>query len=212
MTLDGFLPFILSEVQGCPDPMVNQALIMAAIDFTRETLSWTELSDPYPLKDQEQDYEIDVPSGSFLITVRDVWIGNRRLIPTTLSQIPMVLTDWQTSQSNAPTYYTQAIDRGSLRFYPMPLNPTETFTVRAAFAPLTSATTVPDFIGQQYMDVISSGAKSRLMLMPEKPWSNPTMGAYYKQQFADGVIKCRVLEAHDRVRGTITIKPRRFGF
>lgn len=213
MKFDDFYPLILPEVPGCPDITVQKALVMAAIDFCRETLAWTEVQDALPLVNNVQDYEIDVPSGAYLVTVRDVWIGSRRLQPKGLSDMYTALPDWQTAATNMPMFYNQAVDRGSLRLYPMPGNiTTEALVVRAAYAPLVSATSIPDFIGQRHMDVLCSGAKARLLLMSTAVWANQAAGMYHKQIFDDGVIKSRIEEAHDRVRGSISVSPRRFGF
>lgn len=212
MKLDDFYPFIMPEVLGCPDPTVRNAILLAAIELTRESLSWTEIQDPIKLIDGEPDYDIDVPQGAYLVTVRDVWVGSRRLKPQTVASISMAMPDWQTTKSNEPVYYNQAVDRGALRVYPTPYNPTASMVVRAAYAPLPTATSLPNFLGQQQMEVMAAGAKSRLMLMPGQPWSNQALGLFYKTLFDDGVIKAKVDEAHDRVAGTVRVEPRSFGF
>jgi hypothetical protein len=213
MKFDDFYPYIAPEVLGCPDPIMRNAVNLAAIDFTRETLCWTELQSPIKLVENTPDYELDIPAGAYMTTVRDVWCGARRLAPKTMAEIQEALPDWQTSTSSQPSFYNQGVDRGSIRIYPTPASLTgaETIVVRAAYVPTAAATTLPDFLGQRHLDVISSGAKSRLMFMSSAPWANKDMAVFYKQVFDDGVIKSKIDEAHDRVRGSISVKPRTFG-
>lgn len=212
MKLDDFFEYILPEVIGCPDPTLRSAVRLAAIDFCRETLAWTEIQDPLALIDGEPNYDIDVPTGAFAYTVRDVWLGNRRLTPKTMAAMQDAMPQWATASSNEPIYYNAAIERGQIRVFPTPANSTGSLVIRTAYVPTIACTTLPDFLGQRHLDVIASGAKSRLMLIPGQPWSNPQQGAYYQTRFPDGVIASRIEEAHDRVPGTITVRPRAFGF
>ena len=209
MKLDAFHPHVLTEVLGCPAPLMDLHLVSAAAEFCRETLAWTEAQDPMPLVNGMADYELDMPDQAYACTVRDVWLGGRRLTPITLH----ALQGFGAGESNEPTHYNASSERGTLRVYPTPANVTgQALVTRTAFAPVMAATTLPDFLGQRHMEVIASGAKARLMLIPGQAWSNPQLGAYHRQQFDNGVLNARIEEAHDRVPGTLTVQPRRFGF
>jgi hypothetical protein len=212
MKLDDFFEYVLPEVIGCPDPTLRSAVRMAAIDFCRETLAWTEIQDPTPLVDETSDYDIDTPQGAFAYTVRDVWMNNRRLEPKTMAALAEGLPNWLSAHSNEPVFYNAAAERGTIRIFPIPSNSSGSLVIRAAYVPTLTCTTLPDFLGQRHADVIASGAKSRAMLIPGQVWSNPQLGAYYQTKFDDGITKARIEEAHDRVPGTITVRPRAFGF
>ena len=212
MKLEAFHPYILTEVLGCPEPTMNMHLVSAAAEFCRETLAWTEVQDPVALQADVSDYEMDMPAQAYALTMRDVWLGSRRLRPMTLHGLQDAMPDWQTQRSNEPVYYNMARDRNSVSVFPIPNASAGALVMRMAFCPTASATTLPDFLGQEYMEVIASGAKARLMLMPGQSWANPQLGAYHRQQFDNGILNARIEEAHDRVPGTITVQPRRFGF
>jgi len=207
MNLDAFKPLVLAEVIGCPDPLLNQAILMAAAQLCRESMAWTEFQDPIRLVDGVSDYGIDVPTGANLLTVRDVWVGNRRLE----ARVSQLIVPGE--QSSVPMYYNMARDRSLLSVFPMPMASNgATLSVRACYFPLPTATTLPDFLGQDYMDAIASGAKARLMMMPNVPWSNPNLGDYYRNNFDASLIEARIEEMHDRAPGRLTVQPRSFGF
>lgn len=213
MQLDAFFPYITAEVLGCPDPTLRLALLQTAAEFCRETLAWTEIQDPVSLINGIQDYELDAPANSYVLSVRDIWIGNRRLQPRTMQEIAMSVPNWQTTESNEPLFYNQANERGVIRVYPVPQGTTgQAIVIRAAYVPSISATTLPDFLGNRHIDVIAAGTKARLMMVPGVTWTNPKLGEYHRSIFDDGVIKARISEAHDRVPGTIRVLPRSFGF
>ena len=46
-----------------------------------------------------------------------------------------------------------------------------------------NAKSVPSSIIQRWADVIAKGVRYRLMAMPEKPWSNPSLASYYRNEF-----------------------------
>jgi len=212
MNTDDFLPYVLPEVIGAPDPLVKQHIVSASAEFCSKTLAWTDAQDPIPLVDGEPEYEIDCPSGAYALTVRDVTIGGTRLVPVTVDQLPQVLPNWQTAQGSEPSYYNASGTRGSIRVYPTPANTTgQSMTVRAAFVPVSGASTLPDFLGQQHMEVIASGAKARLLMMPGVAWSNPVLAAYHKTLFDAGIVDARIAEQHDRVPGSLRAKYRAFG-
>lgn len=213
MTPEGFAPYVLPQVIGCPDPLLKQAVVMAAIEFCQQTLAWTEIQDPVQLVSGLADYDLEAPSSdAIVITVRDVWIGIRRLTAISMQQLPQTMPGWQTIESSEPLYYNSAHDRSVIRLFPKPSSPPigSALIMRAAYMPTPNAATLPDFLGQRYMDVIASGAKSRLMTMPGVPWSNPALGTYYRQLFDAGIVDARISEAHDRTPGSISVQSRRF--
>ena len=209
MKPENFFPYVLTEVLGCPDPTLRLQIVSAAAEFCRETLAWTESQDAVPLVNGVSDYEIEAPAQSYAYTVRDVWLGGRRLQPITLH----AMQGMGVGESNEPTHYNASTERGSIRVYPTPINVTDqALVMRAAFVPTMAATTLPDFLGQRHMEVIASGAKAKLMMIPGVAWSNPQLGAYYRQIFDAGIVNSRIEEAHDRVPGTIRVQPRSFGY
>lgn len=212
MLLADFHPYVMPEVTGCPAPMVDQALRMMAIEFCRETKCWTELQSPVTLMDDVNEYDLDAPTGAQVLTVRDVWVGARRLTPVTLSDLPVLMPDWLVTRSSEPSHYNMAGELPMLKVYPTPEKPTQALTVRVTYTPTLSATALPDFFTSKHLDALTSGAKARLMVMPGVSWSSPELAVYYRANFDKAIVNTRIEEAHDRVPGTIRVKPRIFGF
>jgi len=213
MLLAKFHNYVAPEVIGCPTPTLDQALVLTAIEFCRETKVWTDMQEPVMLVDGVPDYEIDVPKDAYLQTVRDVWVGGRRLQPITMTGLQEVMPDWDTAQASEPSYYNMAGELPLLKVFPTPANANKkTMIVRAVFVPTAAATSLPDFLGQRHMEAIASGTKARLMAMPAVPWSNPELAMYYRANFDKAILSTRIEEAHERVPGTIRVQPRSFGF
>ncbi len=193
-------PFVAVEVLECPFPTISQAILMTAMNFCKESLSWTELSEPIYLQSGINLYEIDTPNNANLITVLDAYCNGRKMAPYE--------HQFQIGATGDPSHYNMAGDRLSISVYPTPSENGSLLTVNSAFSPSLTATSIPDFLD---VDVISSGAKSRLMAMNGMEWANPSLAAYYKSIFDAGVIQARIEESHGRVTGTLRVKPRAFG-
>jgi hypothetical protein len=206
MNMDTLHPFISPEVDRCSYSMINQAIALAAAEFCRATLSWTEITDPFVILDGVRDYDIDAPSGALPVTILEAWIGSRLLVPGLLKDV------MGAGDSSEPIFYTMEINPATVSLFPIPANPTGASVVmRVAYAPKINATTLPDFFEQDKLDALLSGTKARLMAMPGQPWTNPAMSAYYKSMFDAEVMSSRIEEAHGRVRGSPRVQSRRFG-
>lgn len=208
MLLDAFYPYVLPEVLGCPDPLVSQALRLAATEFCRGSLAWSEIQGPYPLIEGVRDYEMDTPVADAVVaSVQQVWVDDK-----SLTAMPVDSAVPGSAIKGMPTHFTMSFDASVVSLYPLPSDAAMTLTARVAYAPSMSATTLPDFLGVEWVEVIASGAKARLMTMPKTDWTNPELGLYYRQIFDKGVQSARITDAYGRVPGAIKVKPKAFGY
>lgn len=208
MKVTELLPFVLPEVPGCPDALAKISLVMSVIEFCTETLAWQEIQDPVSVIDKVNELDIDVPTDARIVVIKDVWGPSRRLVPVTMSQLFEKIPNWQTAQGGEPTYYNASTDWKTLRIYPIPLEANrQKITVRAAYAPTMAATTLPDEICTKYLDGIVSGAKGRLQIMPGKTWSNAQAAGINRGLFENAMVKAKIDILHDRVQGSLSVRP-----
>lgn len=213
MTPSDLLPYILPEVPGAPDALVKQAIMRAANDFCTETGVWSEIQDPTPVVDNVNEYDLDAPSGAQVITIKSIWMVNRELVPVTMERLQELIPNWQESKGSDPAYYNCAQDYSTVRIYPIPLGANGAkMTIRAIYAPNQFGTTLPAFLVDKYLDEIMAGAKSRLMIMPNKSWSQPQLAMVNATVFNEGVVKAKVFQAHDKVAGSVRVRPVRYGY
>jgi hypothetical protein len=198
-------------VEGCPEITARRHLIQAAIHFCRITQAWMEVLDPAPIADKVATYELDLPTGTRLVMVREVWGPHYALTPKSLPEVVRIIPAWQT-QEGEPQFYNM-LTWNELRIYPIPVNPPDGFalTVRAAVAPADTATDIPAAIAQRYRDAILARAKMTLMSMPNKAWTNvdqATINAVIYQSECD---QASIARLTDGVASGGTAYPVRFG-
>jgi len=93
------------------------------------------------------------------------------------------IPNWQTSMASAPSRYTVDKDR-YLRLVPVPSDAVENaLRVQVALKPLRTATSVEDFLHDDWLDTITDGALGRLLSMTSKPWRDFTAADYYRARY-----------------------------
>ncbi len=211
MKTSDLIRFIAPELPGCPDVLINQALVQSAIEFCTETLAWQEIQDPLIVIDKQNLLDVEVPRDARIVTVRDIWASNRKLRPVTMPQLFELMPNWQTATGSEPTYYNASVDWQSIRIFPIPMEANRAkLTMRVAYAPTLTATTLPDEICTKYLDGLLGGTKARLMVMPGKTWTNAQMAAVYRAQLNDQMLKAKIDDLHDRVQGSLSVRPHPF--
>lgn len=211
MNVTDLIPFILPETPGCPDALIKQNLVLSAIAFCVDTLAWCEIQDSLIVIDGQSELDVEVPTGARIVTVKDIWAANRRLRPVTMSQLFELIPNWQDARGSEPTYYNASTDWQTIRIFPIPLGANRArLRMSAAYAPTLAATTLPDEIVTKYHDGIVGGAKARLMAMQGKAWSNLQGAAVYQQQAESQIIKAKIDILHDRVQGSLSVRPHPF--
>lgn len=211
MNLDDFLPHLLPDLPGCPDSIVKQQLLFAVIEFCQETHAWNEIQDPIQVRERVNEIDVDTPTGARIVAVKDVWASSRKLRPVTMPQLFELIPNWQTAEGSEPTYYNASTDYRTMRIFPIPIDVNDsTLTLRVAYAPKMDATSIPDELAIKYWDALIGGAKARLMVIPGKAWTNSQMSAYNRGIFNDGILKAKISALHDRVEGSLSVRPHPF--
>jgi hypothetical protein len=200
MKIVDLIPMVAVEALGCPYPTISQAILMASINLCKESLAWAEDSDQIQMQVGNRSYEIDAPTGSVMETVLSAYCNGQPLLSFNRAFTP-------SNTTGIPTHYNMTSDRLSVSVYPSPASTDYALIVRAAFTPTLTTTTLPDFLD---IDVVTSGAKARVMAMPGVTWSNPQLSAYYKSVFDAGITQYRIEEHHGRVPGSVRVQPRAF--
>lgn len=213
MTPAQLLPYLLPETPGVPDALATQAIMRAANDFCVETGVWSEIQDPVALEDDVNEYDVDVPAGAQIVTIKSIWMINRELVPVTMERLQELIPNWQEAKGSDPAYYNCPQDWSTVRIYPIPYGANgKTITIRALYAPSQFGANLPQFLVDRFLDEILAGAKARLMQMPGKAWTNADLAQYNQAFFTEGVTKAKVNIAHDKVAGSVRVRPVRYGY
>ena len=83
-------------------------------------------------------------------------------------------------------------------------------TIRAAFEPTKTATTLADVLYDYYLHEISAGAIAYLLQLPGQSFSNPMAAQGFSARFTSGLLKTRAMVPFGRVSRVSRVQPRAF--
>lgn len=201
-----FYPACLSELPGIPLAMLDHWLRNVAVEFCERTKSWVVDLTPMDTVAEQMPYAITVPTDSELVDIRSVWYKGIKIEPKSPYFLEEKYGDWQ-AEVGSPAYYTQQ-SSDDVQLVPAP-NAVETdaIKIKVSLRPADDATGLDNWLYVGWNKKISAGAKGRLMAMDKKPWTNPTLAAFYLQQFEDAVLSATSSSSMGQVRARPRSKP-----
>ena len=172
------------------DPVTEHAIKRAVIEFCSSSWVWKDLSDPIDVEAGEAFYDLEPPNGADIAVVMDVSYNGVPIEPKSSSWLDTNLPGWRTT-TGTPKYFTQ-VDLDQVILAPVPSdNVTSGLTVTLALQPSQNASSVPKWIANQHLYALADGATARLMLMPNKPWTDLANGNDRRAKFDAAIANAR---------------------
>lgn len=210
-----FLPQVAKETYGAPEILQLEHIRNAAIEFCERSLAWQVIQDPYPLPtvilNTSPIMDFQVEAGVIVVKIlRGELVGssNPPLVARTPEWCDENYPGWMTgSQLGKPSNVTQISPD---QWVPVPAATGGPWTavLRVAYKPSRDSVQGPDFLYNDYLEQIASGAKGRLMLEAKKDWSNPTLGEAHMSVFDAACDRAKVRAAQGFGRGRVRVKSR----
>lgn len=163
--LSGIAKLVRIATPGCPDPLIDDAIIDAAIDFCRRTRAVTESLSLSTVVGQAA-YPLATSAGTRASRVQRV---ERGTIPLSESSKPVFDANHHLRAAGVASHYY--LDDDSLVLGPIP-DAVDTLVLSVVVEPVIGATTVPDVLYNDWRRVIASGAKAILLATPKVPWQS----------------------------------------
>lgn len=196
VNIDIFSPHVMPFVIGCPDSMMRMGVLEAAIELCEKSGVWAA---DLPLASVDgQLFTPELPTGARILLVKDVMRNATCVLPESAYQ---VAGDWTTISFREAHVAAHA----------------GAFKVKASLVPTRMTATgqpaseLPDVLVDRYLQGIAAGAKRYLLALPGQSWSNPTLAAYFEQQFNQACGTAAIEAQHGRAANSPRVLPRRFG-
>lgn len=178
---DQFYPYILVDVIGCPNPMVDNALRIAAREFCDTTKAVREWCDPVTSSGAETSFDFDLPASQELVKVIKANV-NDDVDGYDVISYKDLPNDWQAATPEDIGNKVAQLDQETYRVFPAPIAG-DVISLQIATKPTAIATTVADDLVNRFADAIAAGAKARLMASAGQAWSNPALAGVFRNQF-----------------------------
>jgi len=185
--LDEVLPYLAADPS---DPVTENAIKRTVIEFCAGSWIWKHLPDPLDVVAGESAYDLEPLSGSDVASVIAAELDGVPLAPKDVAWLNKEIPRWRTVAAR-PKYFTQ-VDTEQVILAALPdANITAGLTLTLALQPSQAATSFPKWIFNQYLYVLAEGALAKLMMMPNKPWTDIQNGADRRTKFEAGIANAR---------------------
>lgn len=179
---EDLLPDVLANCVGVDEGFALRTLRNVGIDFCIRSLVWEADIDLDTTADQ-QDYTLTPAYDAVVHEIVSVKVKTASTQSfDDLSPISESLYELQ--------------DDMTLHFLRDDYSPQNTITagmrVRAVLRPTRNSGELPDHFTERWADELVAGATSKLMMIPERPYSNPNTAQHYDNIFRNGIIRASI--------------------
>lgn len=178
--LSGIAKLVRIAAPNCPDPLLDDAIIDAAIDFCRQTRVVTESLSVATVAAQSV-YPLATSANTRANRAQRV---ERGTVPLTKSSKPAFDANPHLRAAGTANHYY--LDNDSLVLGPIP-EAIETLKLSVVVEPVLGATTIPDVLHDEWRRVIASGAKAILLSTANVPWQSLPDAAIEGTAFMAGI-------------------------
>ena len=207
---DDFLPYVLQDVPGCPEIAAVHAIRNTVIDFCEKSLVVQADLDPVSLVANQSDYDLEPPSSRLVTKVIKLFYRNHELEPSGQDAVTRA-TFYNPSALDAdakgpPRTWMQK-DTTTFSVWPVPKDAEQNaVTIRVALKPTRKSSSCEDVIFEDYAEYIGAGAKARLMMTPNKAYTNPNLVVTQNQLYMQGVNMARQRASRGHTRANLRVK------
>lgn len=177
--LEDFFPMILSNATGCPEPLAEQELRLAAVEFCERTRCWRQI-----IRRQLTRADLNMVAPVYA-TIHEIETASWNGIPLDPVQFSMVQNDLEgDTDTGIPAYITQD-NPGSVTLFPFspgllvlsvflkPKVADDTASLSAYTEGADDINVLPEFLLVQHGESLAAGALARILSKPNQPFTDP---------------------------------------
>lgn len=190
VNLARILPLIAPYAPGVSELAASYNARLAAIELCEKTLCWRQI---VTVEMTEDGQEIGLPDGVAIHQFETARHGELPLTPMQFSDVDERAA--AASYGAPPQFITQA-SYNTVRLIPFMEG---TLSLSVFVKPITENAyglnaageiedtydRVPDWMIQQHAETLAAGALARLLIQPDRPYTNADLGMFYAQKFRE---------------------------
>lgn len=197
------------DVPGCPAFTIEDAVKKAVIDFCERTHWLKRTVAPINVTGGAGERSFASPvigSGECVLAIIKAWYFEEPLNVYGPDDVEDDWPDWKTRTGDPECIVQESI--GGYYLVPSPAdNANSALRLKVAIGYTVAATSCDDSILQHWRLAIASGAKARLMSMPDHAWTNYQLAAFHQQEYMAAVKGASVRAIRTPARRPLATKP-----
>ena len=195
INLNLWFPEVVPVAIQCPNPVILRHLADTCRDFCKRTMLWTKELPAIDVVANEPEYQMTYATAEIVGADRATFAGKKI---TAVSETALDEDDtqtnvntWRTQTTDIPERFFVTIDKKVRLVYIPDADLTGGLVAWAILQPLITATEVPAFIWENFKDMITDGAKSRLLSIQDMPWTDMKLAAGFGSSYEFQMIKAQ---------------------
>lgn len=180
-----FQRYIEPKVPGCPRVEIRNAALRACQDLCRDARIWQETMPSFDSVGGQGSYTIPVPTHGKACGIEWLHYDDTPLDPVLMLELDQRYPQWPT-RTGTPSGYLQADETTFQLLWTPDTGLAGGIRFRGTFIPADDADQVPTALFTQFRETVIHGATAYLLADPQKPWGNPQLAGYHKQQYSIG--------------------------
>lgn len=187
-----FLVEVMQYVPDVAEMVATNAIRNACVEFCERTRYWQADADAMLMVPKINTYEMDVSAGRKFVDIVFAYYNQKLLIPKAPEELARIYrwADWRTLKGE-PCYVTRDSAR-EIIVVPTPDKPGDRLNVRASYAPTRDSNSVGVDVYENYLEIISYGARARLYNTPGQPYYDKGSAMECERRFRAGISEVRV--------------------
>lgn len=194
-TITSLVDDIIADIPEIPAFTAERQYVRALKELCQEARVW-RVDGTLGLTADTATLDVSslLPTGTELVDVISIKPsgGEQALKARTQAWLDTNESDWRGQVALVPSYYVLE-ENNVLRLVPTPSNTVaNALYVRAAVKPIVgTATTVDDLVVNKFGEMLISGAKAHLFMIPRKPWTDLQLAQYHRANFLAAIPEAR---------------------
>lgn len=187
VSVDLWFPDVVPAAQLCPNPIIRREIVNACRDLCERTMLWTAPLDPIDVIADEPEYQM-ATTGADIVGADRAKFDGKTIHPTSETALDEDETQedqntWRDKTTDIPERYYVTFDKKVRLVYTPNSALSSGLEVWAILSPLITSITVPNFLWENFKDMISDGAKGRLSAIAGMPWTDLKLASTFLQSF-----------------------------
>lgn len=200
--------YIAPSVSGCSMFIVRQAVADSAIELCQKSLIWRETLSPVTTVIGDSSYTLTLPSQTRSVLPINVQYNKSDVNFRSEEDEDYLNEGWRNNDNGTPS--ACRMSKPDVLDFDIPSISViaNGIVVRMAIKPTRASTGGDNLLFEDWAEVISNGAKGRLLSIPKKSWSDPKMADFFRKEFLSGVQVARSRASRGHTKHKLRVKLR----
>jgi len=208
---DTLVQRLVTNVPGCPFPVIEKYIRDAAIEVCEETLAWKYQQPPIRLTPGLHNYPYEPPNNAEVHAFIHVALNGTKIIPCTFEDIYDQYPDWPNHDPehlSRPQFIVH-LDADQFGMAPVP-DDEENYdlSMMVALKPLRTAAGMDESVFDEIENAVMDGALGYLYMLPDKSWTDMKLAEFHKRQFSYRNAGRRARQNLGNGRASVAVRPR----